>query len=268
MDDNHHQQQQQQQPSSLLSRRSMELVHGQAPVSSKDLFDTESITFRIETTLAEMTELYQTTKQALTSSSSLSSSKSYQNDDTTSIMVEQAKALELSALELYQEARQQVQNDNHVLLIPCLVLHLDVGHLILEANDNHQTQDQHHDHAVTILNHSQRCKLVGRMVLTGLHLLELQRALYGDDHYDVARTYLDLSQFLQDLLSNSPDTLLQWTKTPLSPSPPTTTMTILHNLKSFRDWSTLEYQYRRQHERIKDLYPRDATTYIPNGVTG
>jgi hypothetical protein len=68
----------------------------------------------------------------------------------------------------------------------------------------------------------------------------------------VARTNLDLSQAIQDLLANSPDTLLHLVTDNNDNHP-----------KTFRDWSTLEYQYRRQHERIKALYPRDAHKYIP-----
>jgi SET domain len=244
----------------------MEVVQGQFPESSTQFRDQDTVTFRLEKSLEEMNALYHSTKDALSSSSSSPSGQGVV--PVLSIMmdmVEQAKALELSSLELYQEARQQLQNDRHILLLPCLILHMDACHLILETNDannNANNNHHHHDGAIILLNHKQRCMLLGRMIVTGMELLELQRGLYGDDHFDVARTNLDLSQAIQDLLANSPDTLLHLV-----------TATSVHSTshdnnndnhpKTFRDWSTLEYQYRRQHERIKALYPRDAHKYIP-----
>ncbi|CAB9520860.1 expressed unknown protein [Seminavis robusta] len=218
------------------SLQRMEVVtNGGLPPSSKEYVDDNSITSRIENAIAEMDVLFQTTKNAiLSSSSSVVSGRK---------MVEQAKALEVSLCELFSQALEQLQNNNHILLIPCLVLHLDACDLVLQADAKSST--------TAILSHKQRCMLLGRMVVTGMKLLELQQAYWGHDHYDVARTCLDLSQAIQELLSKSPDTLYQLE-----------TRTVSNHLKTFRDWSTLEHKHRKEHERIKEMYPRDAAKYI------
>lgn len=200
----------------------MELVNGGLPSSSREFVDDDSVTSRVERSIAELDALYHSTKSALPSLEA----------------VEHAKALEVSCLELYLEARRQLQNDNHLLFIPAYVLHLDACDLVLSE-----------DARKTILSHTQRCKLLGRTVSTALHLLELQQAYWGKDHFDVARTNQDLSQSIQELLSKSPDHLLQLAEKQ-------------SDLKTFRDWSAFEYKCQKDYERIKDLYPRDASKYI------
>ena len=102
----------------------------------------------------------------------------------------------------------------------------------------------------TTLSHTQRIKLLGRTVVTALRLLELQVAYFGKDHYDVARTNLDLSQSVQELLAKSSAHL-------------TTLETNRPDLNNFRAWSAFEHACKKEYERIKDLYPRDAAKYLP-----
>jgi hypothetical protein len=203
--------------------RSMEFINGGLPSSSREYVDGDSTTSRIEHAIAEMESL----KESLSNPS-----------DYASESWEHAKALEVSSLELFSEASDQLQNDNHLLLIPCLALHLDTCILVLQR-----------DATTSALNNSQRCKLIGRQVLTALRLIDLQKAYWGSDHFDLARTYLDLAQAIEDLLSKSPRHLFELA-------------TKKRELRTFRDWSSLEFQSRKAYERIKALYPRDAALRI------
>jgi SET domain len=204
----------------------MELIKGGLPPSSKEFVDEDSITSRVERSLAELDVLYHSTNASLSSA------------DPTPEAVEQAKALEVSSLELYMEAKRQLQNEQHLLLIPCLVLHLDACDLVLRE-----------DTRQTTLNNTQRSKLLGRTVATALRLVELQVEYFGKDHYDVARTNLDLSQSIQELLAKFPDQMSK-------------VETHRVDLNNFRAWSSLEYKCQKEYERIKELYPRDASNYL------
>jgi len=211
--------------------RQMELIMGGIPRSSKEYVDENSLTTRMERSLEEMDLLYQSTKESLSSKSSLK---------TEGSLLEQAKALEISSLELYTHSRQELGNDKHLLLIPCLVLHLDSCDLVLRC-----------DAKRSFISHTQRCKLLGRTVVTALKLLDLQKAYWGEDgHFDVARTCLDLSQAIGELLAKSPKHLSELDTNGRM------------DLKGFHDWSSLELKCRKEHERIKELYPQDAMDHV------
>jgi len=216
--------------------RRMETIHGGLPSSSKDYVDEESTSRRIERSLAEMGQLYDTFENSLTTSAATVDMESW----------EQVKALEVTSLELAVEAEKQLRNHNHLLLIPCLVLHLNASELVLQT-----------DAKILSLSHRQRCKLLGRIVATGTKLVELQKMFCGKDHFDVARTYLDLSQAIEELLSKSQMPLLSSLEATNQGGP----------LKSFRDWSLFEHSCRKEHERIKDFYPRDAMELIRTSVS-
>lgn len=205
----------------------MELIKSGLPSSSKEFVDENSTTFRVERSLAEFDMLYHSTEDSLSSQSM-----------PTAEAIEQAKSLEVSSLELYLEAKRQLENDHHLLLIPCLVLHLDACDLVLRE-----------DIKQTTLSHTQRCKLLGRTVATALSLVELQVAYLGKDHYDVARTNLDLSQSIHELLAKSPDFLMK-------------VETHRADLNNFQSWSAFEHACQKEYERIKYLYPRDASRYL------
>ena len=211
--------------------RRMEIINGGLPSSSKEYADEESLSSRIERSIAEMELMYATIKDSLDQPPSNSAEN-----------WEHAKALEVTSLELLEESERQLHNNNHLLLIPCLVLHLDACELVIDQDAKRQS-----------LSHTQRCKLLSRTVSTALRLVELQKLFWGDCHFDVARTYLDLSQAIEELLGESQLQLL--TALELNRG----------DLKTFRDWSAFEHKCRKEHERIKDCYPRDALEYIRKG---
>ena len=211
--------------------RRMELVDGGLPSSSKEYVDEDSLTSRIERSIAEMELLYETIKDALEQAPS-NKAESW----------EQAKALEVASLELLAESDRQLLNKNHVLLIPCLAMHLDVCELVLDQDSKSQS-----------LKQTQRYKLLSRTVSTALRLVGLQKSYWGDSHFDVARTYLDLSQAIEELLGESQLSLLAALETNRG------------DLKTFRDWSLFQHECLTEHERIKACYPRDALEYVREG---
>lgn len=211
--------------------QSMEAVSGGLPPSSKDFVDDNSVTHRIECTITEMECLYQSIK---------SSTEHGMSDDSW----EHVKALEVSSLELCIEAKNQLQNERHLLLIPCMVLHLDACNLVLEKDAYRSS-----------LTNTQRCKLLGREVSTAYRLVDLQKAYLGSDHFAVARTNLDLAHAIQELLSKSPKSLLELD------------IAKSCNLSSFREWSNLEYECRKVHQHVKNLYPCDAEQQLGGTVS-
>ena len=93
-----------------------------------------------------------------------------------------------------------------------------------------------------------------------MRLVGLQSALHGCDHYDLARTYLDLANSIEALLSCSPRTLLALgghVDGELPADPTRSQMTTV------AAWSAREHQAMKEHKRVKDWYPRDADSYIP-----
>jgi hypothetical protein len=95
---------------------------------------------------------------------------------------ETAKALELAALELCTTAEEILRNDKHITLLSCLALHLDACDLV-------QRQ--------VALPSNLRSHLLSRLVVTGRKLATLQTQILGSEHFDLARTHLDVAQTVQ-----------------------------------------------------------------------
>jgi SET domain len=197
--------------------RRMELIGNQFPRSALHKWDEDSITHRIERTIVELESIYH--------EASLPRSDAHARS-------EQAKALEQASLELCLEAEAQLQNKNHILLLPCCRLHVDSCDLVQRDAS---------------LSHVDRLILLGRMVVSAKRLLGLQTMLLGPDHFDIARTELDLAQAVEELLVRSPKHLIALK---------------LEGLQTESAWATLEYRSKKNHDRIKALYPRDAHEYV------
>jgi len=204
--------------------RQMELVAGRLPPSALNRCDPEtSVTYRIEKAIAELRGLY------------LQEAGELQYPSNSDDSVDQIKALEQASRELCEQANEQLQNPNHVLLIPALELHLDTADLVQRR---------------CRLGLSHRTLLLGRVVGTAKRLAELQGMFHGPDHFDLARTKLDLAQAIEELLSTSANHLLQLCQDEYS---------------SVAAWSSLENKSRKDFQRIKSLYPRDAGEWISKG---
>jgi hypothetical protein len=144
------------------------------------------------------------------------------------------KAIEQSALELYESSKTVLKNDEHIILHPILSLHLEACALVLE--DPSLSQDP-----------SIRLGVLTRVALSAYRLMSLQKIVRGADHFEVGSVSLDLANATSELLSRSPERLLQL-ELPL--------------LDTFSAWSKLEQKARQEHRRIKDLYPHDAELKI------
>ncbi|KAG7372625.1 SET methyltransferase domain containing protein [Nitzschia inconspicua] len=152
-------------------------------------------------------------------------------DDNNSF--ETAKALELSSLELYTQAVEELlQNSHHILLIPILSLHVDSCACVLQDPS---------------LKNAVRMGVLARQTLSIHRLLPLQRALLGPDHFELARTYLDFANAISELLSRSAKHLYELR---------------LPSLETFSSWSSVESHSRKEHSRIKALYPYDASQLL------
>jgi hypothetical protein len=204
-------------PEPLLLK--MELIGGNLPVSTIDKWDDASITHNIETTVAELRLMYSDSENTPTHLFSEEAS-------------EKVKALEQASLELCSQAKEQLKNDTHLLLIPCLELHLDAASLVQRD---------------PTLSPSQRTMLLGRAILTAHKLLELQAAYHGADHFALARTNNDLAQATEELLSKSPKHLLELK---------------VEGLGTITAWSAHENKARREYSRIKALYPHDVENFV------
>ena len=196
----------------------METIGRQIPPSARHRGDDNRTTHRIERAVAELETMRRDLQE--------------ENLPSSLDWFERAKALEQTSLELRTEARHQLQNENHILLLPCCRLHLEACDLVQCA---------------TALRMTDRVALLGRTVATAQRLLALQRQFHGPDHFDVARTNLDLAQAIEELLVRSPPQLLSLQ---------------LEGLKSVSAWSALASQVRKDYIRIKALYPLDAEIYI------
>ena len=193
----------------------MELIGNELPKSPIPLWDpTTSITNRIESATEELEKL-------------LSESSAEIDSGTAPPNVwEVVKALEVSSLELCGESMKQLDNERHLILIPCLALHSEACQLVQKAPG---------------LSVPTQLGILSRVVVTTKKLIGLQESFLGADHFELARTHLDLANAIAELLSRSPK------KLPSLPS-----------LNSFQEWSTAEHQSRKEYLRIKDLYPHDA----------
>lgn len=210
-------------------KKRMESVKGgKLPLSSIHHVNESDVTFRIESAIGELEELYQDTIGAIR----LDPSSIEKEDPVWTHLY----ALELASVELYDEAKKQLGNDSHLLLLACLRLHLNAAELVQR------------DPSLT--TGSQRIKLLCRLVSSARSLVALQVDLYGPDHFDVAQTNLELAQALEELLSRAPKQLLQLE---------------LEGMATFEACSTIEYASRKDSERIQALYPRDAEQFIKLG---
>eukprot|EP00977_Amphora_coffeiformis_P005502 scaffold1168_cov167-Amphora_coffeaeformis.AAC.35 len=198
-------------------RVALEMIHEKLPSTAN-----VELMRNIETATAELEDQCRELDEAAVMNKRLTGDES-----------ETAKALEMASEELCTSTCEHLGNDAHVLLLPCLALHLDACDLV-----------QRHAQ----LPKRQRALLLARLITTGRKLAELQTHILGPDHFDTAKTYLDVAQGIQELLSESPKELFASDK-----SIPST----VHG------WSLVESTARREHERIKKLYPHDADKYLP-----
>lgn len=200
----------------------MEKVGGLLPVSSRDERDESLATFRIEAVTIELEDHFQ--------EATISAAQSPTVDNP---VWEEVKALEVSSLELYREAKEQIGNEEHLLLIPCLRLHLDVCDLLQIGKS---------------LTPNQHVLLLLRVVASATKFIALQTHLFGKDHFDLAKSYNELSQALAELLSRAPKKLVGLG---------------LHG--SVAACSAAEFRARKEFERIRDLYPRDVEEQVARG---
>jgi hypothetical protein len=202
----------------------MELIGNDLPQSHIQKWEEDNIAHRIENATAELEKMLGEMQDDINSGGVAA--------DT----LETLKALEQTSLELFTESAQQLKNDNHLLLIPILVVHTE-------------TCDQLHN--APELAASIQLGILSRQVFSFHCLIPLQIANLGPDHFDLARTNLDLANAISELLSRSPKKLYELN---------------LSSLTSFEEWSSLEHSSRQEHRRIKTLYPHDAESFI-KGVT-
>ena len=199
-------------------RYRMELIGNKLPPSPLDGGSVEqSLTDRIESATEEL-EKMQTEIEASIQLSPTVSPEIY----------EIPKAMEQSVLELYQESKQQLENVDHIVLIPILSLHLEICATVIKDNS---------------LSNSMQLGVLARQTLSAYRLLPLQKSLLGADHFDIARTSLDLANAVSELLSRSAKTLYELK---------------LPSMNTFGVWSSFEQRIRKEHIRIKALYPHDA----------
>ena len=145
---------------------------------------------------------------------------------------ETVKALEQTLLELHRASAEQLQNPTHVLLIPILNLHIEICALVLRDPS---------------LTNSNQLGVLTRQTLSAYHLLPLQKALLGPNHFALARTSLDLANSISQLMSRSPKNLYDL-KLPC--------------MNTFAAWSKFEHGTREEHNQIKARYPHDIEKHI------
>ena len=203
-------------------RYKMELIGNSLPPSPIHLGSVEqSLTDHIENATEDL-ERMQTEIEASLQLSPVVLPESY----------ETAKALEQAVLELYLESVEQLQNLNHILLIPILSLHMEICANVLK------------DHSLT---NSNQLGVLSRQTVSAYNLLPLQKSLLGADHFDLARTSLDLADAISQLLSRSGKNLYDLK---------------LPSMNTFAAWSAFEQKTRKEHNRIKALYPHDVENHI------
>ena len=210
--------------------REMELIGKQLPPSDPHISSSKvatTTTRRIEKAVSDLEQLLQDLSAAI-------------SPNPGQAVEQQTKVLEQAALELCASAEHQLQNEKHLLLIPCRRLHIDSCYLVLQfssLSSNNRTD------CLTFL---QRIQLLGRLVDSVQKLLPLQEQFLGTDHFDLARTHQDFFQAVEELLAKSPKHLIGLTGVAMSVSA----------------WSKLELQSRNEYNRIRALYPYDADKFI------
>ena len=206
------------------SLRQFEVVAGELPNSSRDQ-KIDDTTYRIEKVISEFEEQLGEIRNAF-------SVGGYTPDQ-----VERAKAMEVATVELVAAAIQQLNNPKHILLIRCYRLHLDAAESVLSA-----TAIGHVD-----LSTKQRNGLLCRFVQSARKLLDLQQPYLGDSHVDLGRTYQDLAQGINALLSHAPKDLFALD---------------LEGMKNFAECSKEEAKCDRGYNAIRNLYPRNTLELI------
>jgi hypothetical protein len=202
----------------------MELIGTNFPPSTLNRWDENAVTIRIETATSQLEDHYQETAHAI---------KGAAPGDP---VWDEVKALEVTSHELCIESVNQLRNDRHVLLIPCLRLHLDVCDLVQQ--DSSLTSPQH------VLS-------LCRLVESALRLRDLQIAHHGPDHFDLAQTNLELAQALEELLSRAPKQLQKLG---------------IPGMGTFAKCASAESATRAEYHRIRALYPHDADDYITDNT--
>ncbi|KAL7558103.1 hypothetical protein ACA910_020052 [Epithemia clementina (nom. ined.)] len=179
--------------------------------------------------------------------------------------LERAQALEIATQQLCTTAQEQLQNPTHVLLLACREFHLQSCDLILQ-------QEQVRPTVLSKSSSPQHKSFFGRLIVTALHLWQLQEMVYGRDYFALAQTLLELAQAVEQLLSKQASYLT--TSTGLVAEIPDAIPAWLHqqhprgmpssrlSANNISAWTTLEYYARTQHERIKALYPRDVEEFV------
>jgi len=234
----------------------LEFVNGKIPISaalsplilqkSRNDSESPSSTARVEKTIREMEDMKLELSLAI---KMLSTTKDQQIDFMKHWpeTFERIKALEMAILELYHVASKEIlRNSSHIILIRCLRLHMDTVEMLLLSSENKiQTIPSTEKISLTI---SQRNIVMSRFVKSGYTLLNLQLMAVGEFHPDIARTYLDLANSIQLLLSASPKLLFEVGKE--------------MNLLNFTQWSKEEARCRKQYKHISVMYPTDTDKYI------
>ena len=200
----------------------MELVGHGLPKSHIHRWEDDSVVHRIETSTAELETMLDDLVQ-----------EEIKSNSTTADTWETLKVLEQSSLELYRESILQLKNPEHILLNSVLLIHVEACDQLRKA---------------PALARSVQVGILARQVESLHRLLPLQIANLGHDHFDLARSNLDLATGISELLSRSPQSLYD--------------LQLLPSLQAFDQWSALAGQCRREHHRIKELYPHDAEEYI------
>lgn len=192
--------------------RTMELVANKVPPSYVGNEQSNTLTDRIEDTLRDL------------------SSHVEELESSPKPNANQAIALELASMELYRSVLEQLENADHILLLPCLKLHVDACLLVQKDS---------------LMQCSSRIQLLERLVSSAIKLLKLQRMVYGPDHFDVARTSLDLAEAVGELKSRNVTKLIRLD---------------LEGLTTPIQCATYESKLRKDYNRIKLLYETQVSS--------
>lgn len=194
-------------PSNLLA---MELVGFSLPDSSTEGTESSSPTARIESTTSDLECILLELKDSL--------------------RYDESFALEQAFMELLTAAQAELANENHLLLIPILKLHIDTCDLV--------------QHSPT-LSMTNRQSLLCRLARSALKARTLISMIFGPDHFDIASVDLDLAHALEELLHTSPQHLSN-----------------LNGLGNAKECRSFIAELWRNHRRIKALYPTEQARVI------
>ena len=229
-------------PSSITNILSSLQLNTSKAMENEDI-DMHNRTSKVEKTIEDMEDLkleLSTTIEVLTKQNKLEINSSNRNIFVETF--ERITALEISSLELCHVSSTDIlQNNQHILMIRCYRLHLDTIELLQKTLDQYLLSNE-------IITAVQQNKIVQRFTDSALRLLDLQRLLLGDHHPDVARTYLDLGNSINSLLSSSPKLLFNLGKESAS--------------NNFTSWAKKEAIYMKEYRRISKMYPMDTSDYI------